>query len=93
MTDTKDPEGFDDAWVVEGEHGEAMDISKLVAIVQDRIERFPDQKEMQRWVTEHPGTYMRPVEDVEGAWLLFLYDQETGEELVFGEFARADLRA
>jgi hypothetical protein len=89
MTDT---ENYDDGWIIEGEHGEALDLTKLPTIIQDRIDRFPDQAEMQRWATEHPGTNMRPVEGVEGAWTLFLRDSETGAEFTFGEFHRDELR-
>jgi hypothetical protein len=88
-----DPEDFDAGWLVEGEHGEAMDLTKLPAIIQDRIDRYPDQAEMQRWATEHPGTNMREVEGVEGAWTLYLYDQANGVEFVFGEFHRDELLA
>jgi len=94
MTDTpQGPEDFDEGWLVEGEQGEAMDLTKLPAIIQDRIDRFPDQVEMQRWVTEHPGTNMRPVEGVEGAWVLYLTDPESGVEFLFGEFHRDELLA
>jgi hypothetical protein len=94
MTDTpKDPEDFDIGWVVEGEDGQVLDLGKLPTIIQDRIDRFPDQDTMRRWVTEHPGVNARPVEGVEGAWVLYLEDHETREEFAFGEFRRDDLLA
>jgi hypothetical protein len=87
-----DPEDFDDGWLVEGEHGEAMDLAKLPAIVQDRTERFPDREKMQAWVAKHPGfgVNLRPVAGIPGAWTMLLSD-ETDEVFVFGEFHNSEL--
>jgi len=83
----------DPGHIVEGDQGEAYDMTKLTAIVEDRITRYPDQVEMQRWVEEHPGVNVRPVEGIEGAFTMLLYDQENDVEFVFGEFHRDDLLA
>jgi hypothetical protein len=94
MNDTpKDPENFDPGWIFEGEQGEAHDLSKLPTIIQDRLDRYPDQAEKDRWVAEHPGVNVRPVEGVDGAFVMFLYDQENDVEFVFGEFHRDELLA
>jgi hypothetical protein len=96
MTDQgpQDFEGdFDAGWLIEGLHGEAYDLAKLPFIVQDRIDRYPDQEEMTRWKTEHRGVNYRPVEEAQGSFSLYLTDTHTGVEFVFGEFDLADLKS
>jgi hypothetical protein len=87
------PEGFDPGWIFEGDRGEAYDLSRITGIIQDRLDHYPDQTEKDRWVTQHPGVNLRPVEGVAGAFTMFLYDGANNLEFVFGEFHRDDLLA
>jgi hypothetical protein len=90
MTDT--PQDFVEGWLIEGEQGEALDLTKLPAIIQDRTERFPDPEQMKAWVALHPGfgVNLRPVVGIPGAWTMLLSD-ETDEVFVFGEFHNSEL--
>jgi hypothetical protein len=91
---TENGNPFDDGVLWEDSHGQAFDLGKLPEAIAAKLDAYPDQERLAKWRASHlPGVNLRPVQGIDGAWIILLVDDSTDEVFEVGELAREDLRA